>query len=219
MTTQPDGSTLPAWAGAIERMLQLGRTRGYLTYADIVECCPQPELQIADIDQLYAVLHAEGIQVSEHPEDADAPNDPAALQDEIIPELPDLADVALDDPVRMYLKEIGQVPLLTADQEVKVILEAAQQAAEGMQRAIDDNLTECGFNGQGRKMVEDGVRLGTGILFGPFPSRTSSKVWLPWLAEPMPVTVPGSPELGVLAVRLKPRVAPTMEKGGQLGGP
>lgn len=73
----------------------------------------------------------------------------------------------------------GQPTGLTADQEVKVILEAAQQAAEGMQRAIDDNLTECGFNGQGRKMVEDGVRLGTGILFGPFPSRTSSKVWLP----------------------------------------
>lgn len=73
----------------------------------------------------------------------------------------------------------GQPTGLTADQEVKVILEAAQQAAEGMQRAIDDNLTECGFNGQGRKMVEDGVRLGTGIMFGPFPSRTSSKVWLP----------------------------------------
>ena len=73
----------------------------------------------------------------------------------------------------------GQPTGLTADQEVKVILEAAQQAAEGMQRAIDDNLTECGYNGQGRKMVEDGVRLGTGILFGPFPSRTSSKVWLP----------------------------------------
>ncbi len=128
MTTQPDGSTLPAWAGAIERMLQLGRTRGYLTYADIVECCPQPELQIADIDQLYAVLHAEGIQVSEHPEDADAPTDPAALQDEIIPELPDLADVALDDPVRMYLQEIGQVPLLTADQEVAL----AQQMESGV---------------------------------------------------------------------------------------
>jgi hypothetical protein len=73
----------------------------------------------------------------------------------------------------------GQPTGLTADQEVKVILEAAQQAAEGMQRAIDDNLTECGYNGQGRKMVEDGVRLGTGILFGPFPSRTSNKVWLP----------------------------------------
>jgi len=64
MTTQTDGSTPPPWTGAIEQMLQLGRVRGYLTYADIVGCCPQPELQIADIDQLYAVLHAEGIQVA-----------------------------------------------------------------------------------------------------------------------------------------------------------
>ena len=73
----------------------------------------------------------------------------------------------------------GQPTGLTADQEVKVIMEAATAAAEGMQRAIDDNLTEAGYNGQSRKMVEDGVRLGTGIIAGPFPVRTSSKVWLP----------------------------------------
>ncbi|MBU6333645.1 MAG: sigma-70 family RNA polymerase sigma factor [Chloroflexi bacterium] len=118
MTTQTDSSTPSPWAGAIEQMLQLGRVRGYLTYADIVECCPQPELQIADIDQLYAVLHAEGIQVAERIEDAEAPADGTTLEDESLPELPDLADVSLDDPVRMYLQEIGQVPLLTADQEV-----------------------------------------------------------------------------------------------------
>jgi RNA polymerase primary sigma factor len=118
MTTQTDSSTPPPWAGAIEQMLRLGRARGYLTYADIVECCPQPELQIADIDQLYAVLHAEGIQVAERIEDAEAPADGTTLEDESLPELPDLADVSLDDPVRMYLQEIGQVPLLTADQEV-----------------------------------------------------------------------------------------------------
>src|SRR6185295_8091560 len=41
-----------------------------------------------------------------------------SIEDELFAELPDLADIALDDPVRMYLQEIGQVPLLSAEQEV-----------------------------------------------------------------------------------------------------
>ena len=51
------------------------------------------------------------------------------------------------------------------------------------------------------------------------PRITSIRVWVPWLAVPMPVTAPGAPVLGVLAVRLNPRVAPTMEGGWQMAGP
>jgi hypothetical protein len=68
---------------------------------------------------------------------------------------------------------------LTADQEAKAIMEAAKEAAEGMERSIDDSLTECHFNGESRKGVEDGVRLGTMVMYGPFPARQTSKVWIP----------------------------------------
>lgn len=73
----------------------------------------------------------------------------------------------------------GQPTGLTADQEAKAIMEAAKEATEGMERSIDDSLTECKFNGESRKGVEDGVRLGTMVLYGPFPSRQTSKVWIP----------------------------------------
>lgn len=73
----------------------------------------------------------------------------------------------------------GQPTGRTADQEVKFIQEAARLAAQGMERKIDDALTECSFNGQSRKVVEDGVRLGTGIMWGPFPATQQSKVWMP----------------------------------------
>jgi len=73
----------------------------------------------------------------------------------------------------------GQLTGLTADQEAKAIMEAAKEAAEGMERSIDDSLTESKFNGESRKGVDDGIRLGTMVLYGPFPARQTSKVWIP----------------------------------------
>jgi hypothetical protein len=58
-------------------------------------------------------------------------------------------------------------------------MEAAKQAAEAMERSIDDSLTESKYNGESRKGIEDAVRLGTMVMYGPFPARQTSKVWLP----------------------------------------
>jgi hypothetical protein len=68
---------------------------------------------------------------------------------------------------------------LTADDEAKAIMEAAKEAATAMETSIDDSLTEAKYNGESRKGIEDGVRLGTMIMYGPFPARQTSKVWLP----------------------------------------
>ena len=73
----------------------------------------------------------------------------------------------------------GEPTGMTADQEAKFVMEAAKKSSDAMERSIDDSLTECAYNGESRKMVENGVRLGTGIMYGPFPARQSSKVWLP----------------------------------------
>jgi RNA polymerase primary sigma factor len=100
-----------------ERLLELARGRGYLTYGDILEVYPQPEHFVAEVDQLYAQLQAEGIKVVESA--AELTQKPGSPDDEVLQE-PDLADIAFDDPVRMYLQEIGQVSLLTADQEVEL---------------------------------------------------------------------------------------------------
>lgn len=67
----------------------------------------------------------------------------------------------------------------TADQEARIVTEAAKKAAEAMQASIDDSLTECRYNGESRKLVENGVRMGTGIMYGPFPANQTSKTWLP----------------------------------------
>jgi hypothetical protein len=73
----------------------------------------------------------------------------------------------------------GEPTGMTANQEAQVVIEAAKKSAEGMEKSIDDSLTECSFNGESRQLIDNAVRLGTGIMHGPFPARQSSKVWLP----------------------------------------
>jgi RNA polymerase primary sigma factor len=116
MTVPLAETSLQEWAQMLEQLLEIARTQGYLTYGDILEALPQPEHHVADVDQLYAALQAEGIRVVESP--AEITDAPPSIEDELLAELPDLTDIALDDPVRMYLQEIGQVPLLSAEQEV-----------------------------------------------------------------------------------------------------
>lgn len=73
----------------------------------------------------------------------------------------------------------GEPTGMTANQEAHIVVEAAKKSADGMEKSIDDSLTECSFNGESRKLIDNAVRLGTGIMHGPFPARQSSKVWLP----------------------------------------
>jgi hypothetical protein len=92
--------------------------------------------------------------------------------------MPELADMVGND-AQTIDPTTGQPTGLTAAQEAEAIMEAAKQAAEAMERSIDDSLTECKYNGESRKGIEDAVRLGSMLLYGPFPARQTSKVWLP----------------------------------------
>lgn len=73
----------------------------------------------------------------------------------------------------------GQPTGMTADQEAQELMKSSKKRAEAMEREIDDVLTECNYNGQQRKQIEEGVRLGTGLLMGPFPQHSTKRNWIP----------------------------------------
>jgi hypothetical protein len=92
--------------------------------------------------------------------------------------IPDIADMTGDERPTVD-PQTGQPTGMTANQEANIVMQAAKKASDSMRDSIDDSLTESAYNGESRKMVENGVRLGTGIMYGPFPARQTSKIWLP----------------------------------------
>jgi RNA polymerase primary sigma factor len=104
----------PLVAARLKELVRLHREQGYLTHTDVSEALPDHAVSPALMEDIYQQLRTLEIE----------PVDPADV-DRGRPSGPDPAVEAdrfdaLDDPVRMYLKEMGQVPLLTREQEVEI---------------------------------------------------------------------------------------------------
>jgi RNA polymerase primary sigma factor len=132
----------------INKLIELGQSKGMLTEKEIGTMLDGIELEPEEVEQIYETLEKLGIEYSLGKEGGmEQQQDDKAL----------LEGVSLDDPVRMYLKEIGKVPLLSADEEIVY----ARRMEDGDQNAR-------------RKLAEANLRLvvsiakryvGRGMLF------------------------------------------------------
>ena len=133
----------------VKNLLDKGKKNGVLTYQEILDEVENIDLSPEQIEKIYEVLESMGIEVQ------GVSNDIDMVEEEIDLSVPE--GIAIDDPVRMYLKEIGKVPLLSSEEE----MELAKKIEEGSQYA-KKKLAEANL----RLVVSIAKRyVGRGMLF------------------------------------------------------
>ena len=119
-----------------------GREKGMLTYHDIEDAFEHVEISPEQIEKVYETLEKLGIEIVAEIIEEDFEEIPF-IDKEIEEEEEDLSipeGISIDDPVRMYLKEIGKVPLLSSDDEIDLAQRMEKGDEEAKKRLAEANL-------------------------------------------------------------------------------
>ena len=143
MSTQPEKKE-----NKLNELYEQGKAKGTMTYDEIITKLSTTDIDPDQFDTVLETLEAMGVEVIRDANSAEGPQPPEAAPeiDDIDLSMPE--GISIDDPVRMYLKEIGKVPLLSADEEINIAMRM-EKGDEAKQ------MLESGVNADGKPLTDE----------------------------------------------------------------
>jgi RNA polymerase primary sigma factor len=126
----------------IKELIKLAKEQGYLTYGDINDILPEKALNPDELDSIIITLRGMDIEIIDASEVDRFKRETEEDKEATPPKTDSRLDI-LDDPVRMYLKQMGQVPLLTREQEVEI-----SKRIETAELKVREIINNFGFTGK-----------------------------------------------------------------------
>ncbi|MFW6159372.1 MAG: RNA polymerase sigma factor region1.1 domain-containing protein, partial [Planctomycetota bacterium] len=123
----------PDLGPALRDLIAEGDEKGYLTYEELNDALPDETVEVDEIDEILVVLDQRGIEIVDEAE-AKRRDAEREREDE------DGPSERVDDPVRMYLTQMGEIPLLTREQEISLAMEIEETRDAFRETVLESDL-------------------------------------------------------------------------------
>ena len=120
----------------LKELLESGKQKGRLTTKEISDALEELDYDVEQVDKLYDTFEAYNIEIVED----DGGESIAPASNEELESVLSADGISIDDPVKVYLKEIGRVPLLSAEEEVELAIRMSEGDVAAKKRLSEANL-------------------------------------------------------------------------------